>query len=138
MTFQPFSHLIFMIIYDFTDFSCWYYYLCIYYIKFFVWKGSLVEFRGKDGIPANFTQVYIGVEVPKDSLDNFQFVFRIIRQSKFHFSAFPPLDIHSFFFSKLLKIHFRPILCKMTYYNVFLKMIFIIGMNYFYRFIKNF
>jgi len=45
---------------------------------------------------------------------------------------------YTFIFRKLLKIHFRPILCKMTYYNVFLKMIFIIGMNYFYRFIKDF
>ena len=42
------------------------------------------------------------------------------------------------FFSKLLESHFWSDLYKMTYYNVFLKMIFIIGMNYFYRFIKIF
>ena len=41
-------------------------------------------------------------------------------------------------FLKLLDFRFWFVLYKMAYYDVFLKMIFIIGMNYFYRFIKIF
>ena len=58
------------------------------------------------------------------------------RKSKHPKSTKSYLDI--VFFFKIVANSFWSDSYKMTYYNVFLKMIFIIGMNYFYRFIKIF